>query len=125
MSNAIIEYRTTHYMLAAHPGAFKSTTASFMKMHQAGIKINKIKVFPDDVVTVWFTDGEKEILRRYIPAKLTLYKYIWDNVGDTDKATLRKHLKRCVDVREQFKKGFCSEDVRIWYMALVLGGADV
>lgn len=123
MSDAIIEYRTTHYMF--HPGMFKSTTASFIKMHQTGAKLNNIKVFPDDMVTAWFTEDGKEILRRYYPARLALYKYIWDNTNDTDKATLRKHIKRCVDVREQFKKGLCSEEVRIWYMALILGGTDV
>lgn len=121
---SIIDYRTTHWAAAFHPGAYKSTTAAFIKHHQT-IKLNKIKLFPNDLVVAWFTgeDG-KELMRRFSPAKLALYKYIWDFVNDSDKALIRKHLKRCVEVREQFKKGLCSEDVRIWYMALVLGSAD-
>lgn len=121
---SIIDYRTTYAMRHALPGAFKSTTAAFIKLHQTE-KLRIIKLFPDDLVIAWFTmnDG-KELLRRFYPAKLALYKYIWDNVDEVDKKLIKKHLKRCIEVREQFKKGLCSEEVRIWYMALVLGSEE-
>lgn len=120
----IIDYRTTHWSFISNPGVYKSTTTAFINLHKDAT-LKKLKLFPNDLVIAWFTDREeKEILRRFHPAKLALYKYIWDNIGKADRKLLHKHIKRSVDIREQFKKGLCSEEVRIWYMALVLGAED-
>lgn len=103
---------------------FKTTTTSFIKMC-GFVEPKEIKLFPDDVVIAIFNIDGKEVSRSFYPARLALYKYLWDESNDAGKATLRKHLKRCIDVREQFKKKLCSEEIQVWYMAIVLGSADV
>lgn len=67
-------------------------------------------------------NGNQARLLHTHPTHLELYKHFWDISGAADQKTLRRHLKRCPDIRLQIRDNAVSADVMTWYMALVLGG---
>jgi hypothetical protein len=117
---SIVEYRTTHWMPGAHPEARAYTTAEFIDYYNKGNKIKYIQLYPDDLVIVAIG---KQIMMFY-SAYLPLYKHLWDYVDDVGKGLLRKHFKRCVNIREQVKFRLIPEEILTWYMAILLGAND-
>lgn len=117
----IIEYRTTHWMHLAHPEAVESTTADFLKIEKS---IKSIQLYPADTVVMATRDGNSAQVLKFCPAGLALYKSIWDISDAEDQKVLRKHLKRCIWIREQFKKKHGLESARVWYMSIILGATQ-
>lgn len=118
---SIVDYRTTHWMHHAHPETKPGTTAAVIDYHCKGHRIKSVQLYPDDLVVIAIGDGNQARLIKLYPARLLLYKHLWDNVNNEDQKLLRKHFKRCPNIREQVKTKLVTEAVLTWYMAIVLG----
>jgi hypothetical protein len=106
----------------AHPDVRRSNTAELLQLKKP---IKSVQLFPADVVVMAVGEGNEAEILRFVPAMLGLYKFLWDRVNDTDKKLLRKHLKRCIYIRGQFKQKLGLEEYRRWYMSVILSAAEL